>query len=74
MSERHRESPAEEMMIFLLQFFLNHQCINESLILTWYNHKGLIGSKGFGLVKPLVKSFIQSISITNTGKINLEDI
>jgi hypothetical protein len=72
-TNRQDGSAAEEMMTFLLQFFLNHKCINECLILNWYNYKGVIAYKGYELAKSLATSFINSISITNTGKINIED-
>ncbi|CAF3931854.1 unnamed protein product [Adineta steineri] len=60
--------PATEMMTFLLQFFLNHQLLNPTTILTWYNDKTMISYEGFEFVKDLAAPFIKSISVQRTGK------
>ncbi len=50
------------MMTFLLQFFLNHQCINQQQILKWYNHSGKYRYEGFKQAKQLATPFITSLS------------
>jgi hypothetical protein len=57
-----------EMMTFLLQFFLNHQCVDRNQILNWYD-KDIHGYKGFNLAKQLATPFIRSFSTSQTGKI-----
>ncbi len=56
------------MMTFLLQFFLNHGCIDLNQILNWYS-KDIHGYKGFNLAKQLATPFIRSCSTSQTGKI-----
>ncbi len=54
------------MMIFLLQFFLAHQCINQDLILRWYNDNDAHGYMGFVEAKRLVEPFIKLLSASDT--------
>lgn len=49
------------MMIFLLQFFINHQCLNRNQILDWYHAKHTHGYKGFSQAKSLASHFIQQL-------------
>ncbi len=53
-------------MIFLLQFFLAHQCINRDLILRWYNENDAHGYLGFEEAKRLVEPFIKLLSTSDT--------
>ncbi len=53
-----------EMMTFLLQFFLNHNCIDQNQIFNWYEND-IHGYKGFNLAKQLATPFINSIQINN---------
>jgi hypothetical protein len=50
-----------DMMAFLLQFFLNHQCIDQHQILKWYNHKGKLCYEGLNQATPLAAPFIESL-------------
>jgi hypothetical protein len=53
------------MMTFLLQFFLNHQCIDQNQIITWYTNQdalGVLAYKGFDHAKKLATPFIKSLS------------
>ncbi|CAF1489455.1 unnamed protein product [Adineta steineri] len=63
---KNNQTPAREIMIFLLKFFLNHQLINSTIILNWYNDKTMISYEGFEFVKDLATPFIKSISIART--------
>jgi hypothetical protein len=55
-------------MAFLLKFFLDHQCINQNLILKWYNSDQARQYEGFEEAKQLAKSFVESF---DTGKNNI---
>ncbi len=50
-----------DMMAFLLQFFLNHQCIDQHQILKWYNDKGKFRYEGLNQATPLAAPFIESL-------------
>jgi hypothetical protein len=57
------------MMTFLLQFFLNHQCIDQNQIFNWYNNTDVLGAlayKGFQHAKHLATSFIKSLPTKQT--------
>jgi hypothetical protein len=56
----------DEMMTFLLQFFLNHQCINQKQILDWYNNKDTLDYAGFDSARQLASPFIKSLSTNKT--------
>jgi hypothetical protein len=58
------------MMTFLLQFFLNYQCIDQYKILKWYNHRGSFRYEGFDNAKQLAKPFIESLNNTQTVSTN----
>jgi hypothetical protein len=45
-------------MRYLLQFFLNHQCITQNLIFDWYNSKNAQRYVYFEEAKQLAKPFI----------------
>ena len=62
------------MMTFLLQFFLNHQCIDQNQILNWYHNKDVHGYKGFAHATQLATPFIKSLSTNKTSKLNIKDI
>jgi hypothetical protein len=49
------------MMTFLLQFFVNHQCISENLILDWYNKNDAHGYMGYEEAKQLAEPFVKSL-------------
>ncbi|CAF3566102.1 unnamed protein product [Rotaria sordida] len=55
-----------EMMTFLLQYFVNHQCISRNEIVDWYNNIELHGYQGFDDAKQLTAPFIKSLCINNT--------
>jgi len=48
-------------MKFLLQFFLDHQCITLNIILDWYNNNDAHGYIGYEEAKQLAEPFIQSL-------------
>jgi hypothetical protein len=50
------------MMTFLLQYFLNHQCIDQYQIVNWYNNTDIHDYEGFNHAKELATSFIKSLS------------
>ncbi|CAF3525801.1 unnamed protein product, partial [Rotaria sp. Silwood2] len=50
-----------EMMTFLLQYFVNHQCISRNEILDWYDKIDLHGYQGFDDAKLLTAPFIKSL-------------
>ncbi len=52
----------DDMITFLLQFFLNHHCIDQEQILKWYNHRGTFRYEGFSQAKQLARQFIESLS------------
>jgi hypothetical protein len=56
------------MMAFLLQFFLDHQCIDRHQIFDWYKNGDVHGYKGFHQAKMLATRFITSLSINQTSK------
>ena len=60
----------DEMMTFLLQFFLNHQCINQEQILDWYNSKDTPDYAGFNSAKQLASSFIKLLPTNTTDSVN----
>jgi hypothetical protein len=49
------------LMKFLLQFFLDHQCITLNIILNWYNNNDAHGYIGYEEAKQLAEPFIQSL-------------
>ncbi|CAF0958176.1 unnamed protein product [Adineta steineri] len=53
------------IMSFLLQFFINHQCINQKLIIEWYNSNEGSQYEGFEQAKQLAKSYINTFSMIN---------
>jgi hypothetical protein len=57
------------MMTFLLQFFLNHQCIRQQAILKWYNEIKVSRYEGLKQAKQLAKPFIESLLANQTSKI-----
>jgi hypothetical protein len=59
-------------MRFLLQFFLDHQCITQKLILHWYNDNDTHDYVGFPEVKQLVKPFIKSLTTIATDNSDSE--
>ncbi|UJR08579.1 hypothetical protein I4U23_012838 [Adineta vaga] len=66
-SNKKGEIPAEEMMTFLLQYFINHQCINKNLIRTWYHNRNKNLYKGYIFAKQLATPFILSIANDQTA-------
>jgi hypothetical protein len=58
------------MMTFLLQFFLNHQCIHQQAIFKWYNDIKVSRYEGLNQAKQLATPFIQSLLANQTGKIS----
>ncbi len=57
------------MMTFLLQFFLDHQCINRLQIFKWFkngNAHDVLAYKGFEQSKHLATPFIQSLEAKQT--------
>ncbi len=57
------------MMTFLLQFFLNHQCIDQHKIYNWYINRdvlGVLAYKGFHQAKHLATPFIKSLPTKQT--------
>jgi hypothetical protein len=61
------------MMTFLLQYFVEHQCLTRTQILSWYNSKDLPGYEDFDGIKQLTAPFIKSFWINNQGKFVIED-
>jgi hypothetical protein len=53
---------------FLLQFFIDHQCITPNIILDWYNNNDAHNYMGFAEARQLVEPFIQFLSIIDTNK------
>jgi len=51
----------DDMMTFLLQYFLNHQCLDQDQIFKWYNHKGTFRYEGYNKAKQLAQPFIESL-------------
>ena len=62
------------MMTFLLQFFLNHQCINQKQILDWYNNKDTLDYAGFNSARQLASPFIKSLSTNKTDLVNEQTV
>ncbi|CAF0821246.1 unnamed protein product [Adineta ricciae] len=60
--------PAQCMMTFLLQFFINHHCITGKFIRDWYHNKHKNPYRGFTTAKQLARSFMQSITSELIGK------
>lgn len=57
-------------MPFLLQFFLDHHCINRQQILDWYKERDMLAYQGLYHAKQLATSFIKSLTEANQiGKI-----
>ncbi|CAF2045150.1 unnamed protein product [Rotaria magnacalcarata] len=58
-----------EAMTFLLQFFVNHQCISQKQILRWYNNVKLHTCMGFEgarlLIEPYIKTLLSNNTVTN---------
>jgi hypothetical protein len=57
------------MMTFLLQFFLDHQCIDRLQIFQWYKNRdvlGVLAYKGFHQAKHLATPFIRSLAAKQT--------
>ena len=52
------------MMSFLLQFFLNHHCIDQKQILNWYSNGNENGYEGFDNARKLASSYIKSLPKT----------
>ncbi len=61
-------------MTYLLHFFLDHQCINENLILDWFYNNDPNGYIGYEEAKQLARPFIESLSINNAGKVGIDFI
>ncbi len=61
-------------MTFLLEFFLNHQCITQNLILEWYNNNDAHGYMGFQEAKRLAEPFIKSLSTSDTAEAAINDM
>jgi len=60
-------------MAYLLQFFLDHECINQNLLLDWYYNNDPNGYIGYEEARQLAKPFIESILTNNTtGKGGIE--
>ena len=58
------------MMTFLLQFFLDHRCINRVQIFKWFNNQdehGVHAYKGFQQAKQLATSFIRTLEEKQTA-------
>jgi len=58
-------------MAFLLKFFLDHQCINQNLILKWYTSDQARQYEGFEEAKQLAKPLVESFFAIDTGKNNI---
>jgi hypothetical protein len=54
-----------KIMSFLLQFFLDHGCINQNLILDWYNNNDAHGHLGYEEAKDSAKSFVELLGTFN---------
>jgi hypothetical protein len=59
-------------MAYLLKFFLDHECINQNLLLDWYYNNDANGYIGYEEARQLAKPFIGSILTNNTGKVGIE--
>jgi hypothetical protein len=59
-------------MAYLLKFFLNHECINQNLLLDWYDNNDPNGYIGYEEARQLARPFIESILTNNTGKVGIE--
>ncbi|CAF0859265.1 unnamed protein product [Rotaria sp. Silwood1] len=55
-----------EMMTFLLQYVVNHQCISPNEILNWYENTDLYDYPDFVDAKQLITSVIKSFRTNNT--------
>ena len=60
--------PAQEMMTFLLQFFMSHHCITDKFICDWYHNKQRSLYQGHTTAKRLATLFVQSIISERIGK------
>lgn len=60
-------------MTFILQFFIDHQCLSRNQVVNWYNNRDLDGYEGFDGVKQLTTPFIKSLWISNNGKFIIEN-
>ena len=60
-------------MTFLLQYFLNHQCIDRSQILEWYNADDGRDYRGFTAAKQFATSFINSLSTSEPGNDDIDE-
>ncbi|CAF1120731.1 unnamed protein product [Adineta ricciae] len=60
--------PAQEMMTFLLQFFVAHHCISGKFIRDWYHNRRSNPYRGFTTAKQLATPFMQSITSEQTGQ------
>ncbi len=58
------------MMTFLLQYFLNHQCIHQQAIFKWYNDIKASRYEGLRAAKKLATPFIELLLANQTGKIS----
>ena len=56
------------MMTFLLQYFIDHQCLNRHHIISWYNSRDLHGYEGFDGIKQLTAPFLKTLWVNNKGK------
>ncbi|CAF3509965.1 unnamed protein product [Rotaria socialis] len=55
-----------EAMTFLLQFFVNHECISQKQILHWYNNVQLHTCMDFDGARLLIEPYIKTIWSNNT--------
>ncbi len=55
-------------MTFLLQYFIDHQCLSRYQIMHWYKNKELDDYEGFDVMKQLTVPFLKSLLTSNTGK------
>jgi hypothetical protein len=60
----------DEMMAFLLQFFLNHQCIDQHQIRKWYKVITVCRYEGLKQAKQLATPFVESLLANQTGRIS----
>jgi len=61
-------------MTFLLQFFLDHGCISQDLLVDWYTNNDAHGYMGFQEAKQLAKPFVESLLAFDTSKVDLKSM
>lgn len=59
-------------MTFLLQYFIDNQCLSRKQIVNWYSNRDLSGYEGFDGVKQMTTPFIKSLWINIRGKFMIQ--